>query len=84
MASHEQVDEFAKSPNFTRAEKKLILDWQYRNGGEFYLSLMETMTLADANGLGRLELGFPDDVKAFREWSRGDLAERVRKAGLDI
>lgn len=40
------------------------------------------ITRADDSNLARLRLGFPAEVDGFLAWNRGDLAKRLRDAGV--
>lgn len=66
------------SDTLTDAEKKYVFDIQFRHGGHFYKSLMDTIARADLGNRAKLALAFPDDVAAYVAWTEGDLAQRVR------
>lgn len=44
----------------------------------------EQLGKADDGNLAQLQLGFPDQVAGFLFWSRGNLGDRLRSAGLEI
>ena len=48
-------------------ERKLC-EWQYELSGSFYSSLFKTMSCADSMNLSRLEMGFPEEVEAFKRF----------------
>lgn len=48
-------------------ERKLC-EWQYELSGSFYSSLFKAMSCADSINLARLEMGFPEEVEAFRRF----------------
>lgn len=83
MTYTEQIGVFLESPDWTPAEK-WVIRWQFRLLGDFNTALAEAITRADDDNLARLELGFPDEVNGFLAWNRGNLAERLGKAGLDL
>ena len=43
--------------------------WQYHRAGDFEQKLWEAITQADSTNLGKLELGFPEHVEAYRRYS---------------
>jgi len=73
------------SPAWTEAEK-WVVKWQYNRSlqllGGFQTALAEAILRADEGNLARLRLGFPDQVDGYLAWSRGDLAGRLRDAGV--
>ena len=48
----------------TDAERKLC-DWQYERSGSFYKHLFEAIKSADSENLDKMELAFPEEVRAF-------------------
>lgn len=46
------------------------LDFQYRRSGSFFTFLFQAIAQADGNNTTCLELGFPEEVDAYRIWSR--------------
>lgn len=83
MTTREKIREILLSPEWTEAEKSVI-HWQFRLHGNFYRQLWVTIVAADDANLLRIERGFPTEVRGFRMWHSGDLAQRFRAAGLDI
>lgn len=81
----ESVIEALSSDAWTPAEK-WVLKWQWQKAigalGHFEAALAEAIIRADDGNLARLRLGFPDQVDGFIAWSRGDLARRMRDAGV--
>ncbi len=77
------LTQFLDSPLWTNAEKAVIR-WQYRFLGDFGVALWDAIVRADDDNLARLHLGFPTEVDGFLAWNKGDLANRLRHAGLDI
>ena len=69
------------SPDWTLAEKAVV-KWQWRLYGDFYTALWHAIKLADDQNLERLARGFPYEVAGLRLWREGDLAVRLRAAGL--
>lgn len=69
--------------DWTAAEKWAV-KWQVGLLGGFDQALAGCLKQADEANLMRLETGFPVQVNGFKQWVHGDLAERLRKAGLDI
>jgi hypothetical protein len=53
----------------TEGERHLV-QWQYDFAGGFTKALWTALTIADRNNLARLALGFPDDVEAYKKFSR--------------
>lgn len=83
MATIEQIREILSSPKWTEAEKAVV-KWQFRMNGSFFSALWEAIKYADDFNLARLHIAFPIEVEGFRQWTRGDLAQRLRAAGLKI
>lgn len=82
-ATREKIGEVLTSPAWTDSEK-FIVKWQFGLLGDFYTALIDAIKRADEKNLARLELGFPAEVQGFRAWAYGDLARRLRDAGLEI
>ncbi len=55
--------------NLTSGER-FIFDWQYRMAGGFNTALVEAISRADEDNLDRLSLGFPEEVEAYKNFSR--------------
>lgn len=72
-----------ESPDWTLGEK-WVVRWQFGLLGGFYAALADVISRADQENLSLLECGFPQEVNGFRAWAYGDLAERLRKAGLPV
>lgn len=77
--TRDEAREFANSDEFTSTEKDVVLHVQYGvlPMGSFFTSLWKAIVAADLSNLRALEKGFPEEVKAWRSWTRGDLATRV-------
>ncbi len=83
-ASREQIVEFLTSDKWGPGEK-FIIKWQFRYfDDEFYELLAKAIAAADPQNRARLERGFPVEVAGYHMWAYGDLAERLRAAGLNI
>ena len=48
--------------------EKFILDCQYEKQGGFFSLLTKAMARADTKNLAKLELGFPEEVEALRNY----------------
>jgi hypothetical protein len=46
------------------------LEYQFHLSGNFYTRLFQAIELADTDNLARLAQGFPQEVEAYRTWSR--------------
>lgn len=46
------------------------LEFQFRIAGDFYTALFRAIQQADENNLRRLAKGFPEEVEAYKVWSR--------------
>lgn len=46
------------------------LEFQYGWSGDFYKALFRAISLADSDNSPKLEKGFPEEVDAYRIWSR--------------
>lgn len=82
-ATHEDIRGVLESPAFDESDKWVVM-WQFRYLGDFETALVAAIARADEGNLDRLALGFPMQVDGYRRWAYGNLAERLRKAGLDI
>jgi hypothetical protein len=83
MDNAEMVRTILLSPDWTEAEKGVV-KWQFRLLGGFKTALWDTITKADDDNLESLRRGFPTEVEGYEMWTRGDLASRLRQAGLVI
>ncbi len=63
---------------------KWVIKWQFRLLGDFETALVGAIVRADESNLSKLSQGFPLQCAGYREWAYGDLARRLRAAGLDI
>lgn len=54
------------------------LDFQYKSGGSFFKALFQTIQKADVNNLPKLALGFPEEVRAYKTWTRVGVEEFAR------
>ena len=79
----EQVATFLASDEWTEAEK-WVMKWQFRLLGDFRNALFHAIACADDRNIELLALGFPDEVAGYKAWTCGDLAKRLRDAGLQI
>jgi len=86
-ATVESIFAAMDSPDFT-PEERVVIAWQYNASmqmmGGFLTALWEAIALADDDNLDPLECGFPLHVRAYRDWSQGDMGQRIRAKGLSI
>lgn len=82
-ANMEQIAKILDSDAFD-ASDKWVVEWQYGFLGDFETALAVAITKADEMNLIRLANVFFKQVEGYRRWTRGDLGERLRKAGLSI
>jgi len=82
-ATKQTIRDFLGSSNWNYGEQ-FIIRWQFGILGSFQQALIDVIKLADEENLSRLAIVFPREVDAFRAWSCGDLARRLRDAGLEI
>lgn len=80
----ETITRFLDSADFTRAEKDFIVNNQFNQGSHFDRCLYGLIFVADEGNCEKLAKGFPDEVGAVKEWTRGDLGKRCREFGLDV
>lgn len=83
-ATREKLAEFLGEDSTWGDGVKSLIKWQFSLHGDFYEALWGAIKQADDDNLRRLSMGFPLEVESFLDWSRGDLADRLRKAGLDL
>lgn len=55
------------------------LDFQYRSGGSFFKALFLTIQKADKYNLPKLALGFPEEVEAYKTWTRVGVEEFAKR-----
>ncbi len=82
-ATIRQIGEFLASPDWSPSEK-WVIKWQFRQLVDSQTALCEAIKRADEDNLAKLSLGFPIQVQGFQQWAYGDLATRLRQAGLEI
>ena len=78
--------EILNSDEYSDGEKD-VLKWQFKFLGHFKTALFDCIKRADENNLDKLEMGFPEQVKAFRAWAFGEpysLSQKFRATGLDV
>lgn len=83
----ETLIEFLNDPG-QPIEEKLVIKWQFDRAlgslSGFTKALWAVIIRADDENLERLERGFPEYVRAFRQWNRGDMADRLTKKGISL
>ncbi|MFA5870169.1 MAG: hypothetical protein WC941_10775 [Candidatus Bathyarchaeia archaeon] len=67
----------------TRGEG-FIVEWQTRMLGGFFSNLALTLAYADEDNLALLELAFPDEARAMREWKTGNLNTQLKAKGFEL
>ena len=60
------------------------LDFQYRRSGNFFTHLFRAIQQADHINLPKLALGFPEEVEAYKTWTRIGVKEFLKKVSLDM
>ncbi len=83
-ATHAELGKFLNQDSAWSDSEKYVIMWQFQLLGDFQSALTQAIVRADEDNLKKLESGFPTQVHGFRQWAYGDLAVRLRKAGLDI
>ncbi len=73
----------ALSDKFTDGER-WIIKWQFRLLGDFETALVGAIARADEGNLYKLRLGFPMQVEAYLEWTRGNMAQLLRSRGIGV
>lgn len=82
-ATMEAIGAILKSDDFTESDK-IVVRWQFQLLGDFETALMGAIARADDGNLEKLRIGFPDHVAGYLNFTRGDLGDRLRGAGLDV
>jgi len=59
------------------------LEHQFHFSGSFAHALFTAIELADDQNLERLAQGFPEEVEAYKVWSRVGAEELLNRAGED-
>jgi hypothetical protein len=83
MTNQEAIRQILNSSDFTESDKAVV-KWQFNIQGDFLNALWNAIMLADEDNLERLGRGFPVQVQGFKDWNKGNLAQRLRQAGLMI
>ena len=52
------------------SEEDWIVKWQYGYLGHFYSALFKAICAADEENLGKLSLGFPDEISGYRKYTQ--------------
>lgn len=55
------------------------LDHQYRRSGSFFNNLFLAIHIASSGNLAKLALGFPEEVDAYKTWTRIGVEEFAKK-----
>jgi len=65
--------------------EEFIVKWQFRLLGDFKKALIECIMRADDENLGKLSLGFPDEVRGYLDYTRtpGWWEAVKKKANID-
>jgi len=83
-ATQEQIAKALGSSSPWSPGVKSLIKWRFGLHGDFYSALWNAIKVADQRNLGRIALGFPEEIEAFNQWSYGDLGEILRESGLGI
>ena len=83
-ATREAIAEALREGSPWNDGEKSLIKWQIGQHGDFKTALWAAISKADLTNLRRLQLGYPEEVAAFIEWSRGELATLFRNSGLDL
>ena len=59
------------------------LEYQYNQSGDFYMALWHAIQFADTKNTARLAMGFPEEVEAYRIWTRVGVQEFVKHVSPD-
>ncbi len=64
--------------------ERFIVEWQYNVLGSFGMALADAMSRADEPNLNKLSAGYPEEVEAYRNYTRtrGWWADVKRRAGI--
>lgn len=69
------------SPIMRRNGYDRYLDFQYGRSGDFMQALFTAIMKADTNNQDKLALGFPEEVEAYRCWTRIGVKEFAERCG---
>ena len=59
------------------------LEFQFRQSGSFYEHLFSAITAADGDNLAKLSLGFPEEVEAYKTFTRIGVEAFLEKCAPD-
>lgn len=79
--THKEIQKLMDSPMLNVGEKEL-LNWQYQRQGDFMAGLWAAISHADLSNLLKLGLGFPLEVRAYRDFSHTGIFKRKCEAIL--
>ena len=60
------------------------LAFQYDKSGDFFRGLFQAITFADSSNMKKLALGFPEEVEAYKTWTRIGVEEFLKKVSPDL
>lgn len=76
--------------NLTKGEE-FIVEWRYGMLGDFKTALIRVIARADIHNQAKLALGFPDEVKAYQQYTQKDewwnkvlIKAGIKKGGDEI
>ena len=64
--------------------EKIVIIWQLGLLEGFHKALWEAICQANDENLIKLSFSFPEEVTGYLAWTYGNLASRLRTAGLEI
>jgi hypothetical protein len=77
--TREEFSFLRRHPEINDGERRL-LEWQYGCASDFYGRLMSAISYADEDNLARIELGFPKEAQAYRDFAyTGQLGRKVEQ-----
>lgn len=60
------------------------LDFQYRQSGDFFRNLFQAIQQADHINLAKIAKGYPEEVEAYKTWTRVGVKEFLKKVSPEM
>ena len=60
------------------------LDFQYGKSGDFFQGLFQAITFADSSNMKKLAKVYPEEVEAYKTWTRIGVEEFLKKVSPDM
>ncbi len=66
MLTHKELNHYQRLED----DELIAIKWQYKVYGDFFTALFNAIIRADEGNLFRLGGGYPNEVRAYKRWTR--------------